>query len=79
MAKVTRLPHDGRMIMGGKGCIIPFKLEPTNPAEKTTGETPDAASSTPDDSTPAGARDEALRFGALAGVQAICWALQEIP
>lgn len=25
--KVTRLPHDGRMIMGGKGVIIPFRPE----------------------------------------------------
>jgi hypothetical protein len=27
MAQVTRLPHDGRMIMGGKGVIIPFHPE----------------------------------------------------
>lgn len=28
--KVTRLPHDGRMIMGGLGVLMPFKPKPTN-------------------------------------------------
>lgn len=25
MAKVTRVPHDGRMIFGGSGVLIPFR------------------------------------------------------
>jgi hypothetical protein len=33
MAQVTRLPHDGRMIMGGKGVILmPPNAAPTDPA-----------------------------------------------
>ena len=33
MAQVTRLPHDGRMIMGGKGSITPFSPSRTKPSE----------------------------------------------
>ena len=29
MAKVTRVPHDGRMIFGGKGSSTPFRPKPT--------------------------------------------------
>ena len=29
MAKVTRVPHDGRMIFGGKGSLTPFRPKPT--------------------------------------------------
>ena len=30
MATVTRKPHDGRMILGGKGSVIPFKRNTPN-------------------------------------------------
>jgi len=29
MAKVTRVPHDGRLIFGGKGSLIPFRPKQT--------------------------------------------------
>lgn len=29
-AKVTQVPHDGRMIFGGKGVLIPFRPKPTD-------------------------------------------------
>ena len=31
--KVTRLPHDGRMILGGKGSLTPFNLSQTSLSE----------------------------------------------
>ena len=31
--KVTRLPHDGRMIFGGKGVLFPFRLESDDAVE----------------------------------------------
>ncbi len=38
MGKVTVVPHDGRMIMGGKGCITPFSLSRTKPSETKQNE-----------------------------------------
>ncbi len=29
MAKVTRVPHDGRLIFGSKGSLTPFRPKPT--------------------------------------------------
>ncbi|MEF8760791.1 MAG: hypothetical protein V5B36_14020 [Candidatus Accumulibacter sp. UW25] len=47
--KVTRLPHDGRMIMGGKGSITPFRLNPDAPSEAN----PDAPNEAPSAQPPA--------------------------
>jgi hypothetical protein len=39
--KVTRLPHDGRMILGGKGSLTPFNLSQNNsPAAKQQSTAP---------------------------------------
>lgn len=43
MVFVTRVPHDGRMIMGGsgKGSIVPFKSNPTPSPETPSQNTVD--------------------------------------
>lgn len=43
MVFVTRVPHDGRMIMGGsgKGSIVPFKSNPTPSPETPSTNTVD--------------------------------------
>ena len=51
MGKVTRLPHDGRMIMGGKGSLTPF-----NPNQTSSSETKPQNTTQPDPMAPAATR-----------------------
>ena len=47
--KVTRLPHDGRMIMGGRGSLIPFNpSQPSSSGVKPQNTAPSGDMSNPE-------------------------------
>lgn len=58
--KVTKLPHDGRMIMGGKGSITPFNPSQTTSSAPKSGSAPAAPAQTSPSSASAGLMQAAV-------------------